>query len=95
MSYERHFIGPNAHQEGLAAAIEWCSAKQMMTLRQCLAGGMKIRYFRKLCAFTGFSGYPVRALLKEHHSRYVRHFGPKSLQSEDVKAEAYSNEEFR
>lgn len=95
MSYDRHFIGENAHEEALQSVVDWCSPKQLMILRQALAGGMNFRRFRITCSFVGFRGYPVSAMLREFHPRYVRRFGPKSLQSEDCVAESYPTEEFK
>lgn len=81
MGYQRHFIGENAHQEALDAVTEWCNTDQMRALRRLLAMNLRFRDIRISCAFAGFEGYPVKALLREYHPRYVRRFGPKSLQT--------------
>lgn len=94
MAYERHFIGDNAHQEALDSVAEWASPQQMMIMRQALAAGMPRDSFRVLCSFIGFSGYPVRAMMMEYHARYVRRFGPKSL-NKDIKPTAYGARDFK
>lgn len=79
MTHTQHFIGDNAHIEALAACWGYFSPKQRMIVMQYLATAPTFTGFRLTCAIAGIRGYPVRALLKEFHPRYVRRFGPASL----------------
>lgn len=75
------FTGDDAHELALARTRDYCGERLWGEVLRFIASSPPPRSLHFQLMFAGVEGYPVRALLKEYHPRYVRRFGPYSARN--------------
>jgi len=64
-----------ADQEAEKDAKEYLTTRQRIYLFGEIRGGCKFSRIRFMCGLVGISGYPVSALIRLHHPRFLSRFG--------------------
>ena len=72
------YTGGDAHKLAISRTREYLTDEQWQTFVSALRAGGPFRKFRFYFMIVGVEGYPVSAMLREFHPRYVRRFGAPS-----------------
>lgn len=75
--YTARFTGDDAHASAIAETRRYLDDKQWAAFMEAFAADppLPFKAFRFYFMMVGVEGYPVRAMLREYHPRYVRRFG--------------------
>lgn len=69
----------SADREAEQDAFDYLTAKQKNYLLLQIQGGVRFSRIRFMCDIAGISGYPVAALIRLHHPRYLSRFSQRRI----------------
>lgn len=73
------YTGPRAHEDSIDRTRDYLGEERFnLFVDEMQCREPKFRELRFYFMMVGVEGYPVRAMLKEYHPRYVRRFGAPS-----------------
>jgi hypothetical protein len=72
------YTGTRAHEDAIERCRSYLSDAQWAAFMEAFDGEAKFKAFRFYFMMVGIEGYPVKAMLREFHPRYVRRFGAPS-----------------
>ena len=86
------YDGDDAHSLAIARTRDYLTPKQCDAISEGMACSPPFRAVRLWLCMTGVEGYPVKAMLREYHPRYVRRFGAASTHAKHDWQEAVDDD---
>jgi hypothetical protein len=69
----------SADREAEQDVFDYLTAKQKNYLLLQIQGGVRFSRIRLMCSLVGVTGYPVAALIRLHHPRYLSRFSQRRV----------------